>query len=304
MKVLITGAAGFVARHMIPFFIEAGQEVICVDRNEAPKHLEAEKIRYIKADTSSPGQWQKAVAEADAVVNLAGKNIFSRWTEKYKQALYDSRIKTTRNIVDALDESSPPVLCSTSAVGYYGDQGDAVVDEDSPPGDDFLARLSIDWENTALLAEKKGARVVLPRFALVMAKDGGTLATMLPSFKLFLGGPQGSGLHWMPWIHVKDLVRAMEFVIENRDVSGPVNFAAPNPVRNVDFVKTLAKVLNRPSVFKVPGFALKAALGELGELMLNSQRAVPARLTHAGFKFEYPDIESALEQELGGQKQA
>ncbi|MFO7930931.1 MAG: TIGR01777 family oxidoreductase [Thermodesulfobacteriota bacterium] len=304
MKVLITGAAGFVARHMIPFFIQSGHEVICVDRNEAPKHLGAEKLRYIKADTSSPGHWQDAVAEADAVVNLAGKNIFSRWTEKYKQTLYDSRIKTTRNVVDAVDESSPPVLCSTSAVGYYGDQADSVVDESSPPGDDFLARLSIDWENTAFLAEKKGARVVLPRFALVMAKDGGTLATMLPSFKFFLGGPQGSGQHWMPWIHIKDLVRAMKFVIENQGISGPVNFASPNPVRNVDFVKTLAKVLNRPSVFKVPGFALKAALGELGELMLNSQRVVPARLTEAGFKFEYPDIETALEQELGGDKQA
>lgn len=303
MKVLITGAAGFVARHMIPFFINAGHEVICVDRNQAPKYLEAEKIRYIRADTAEPGDWQNAVAEADAVINLAGKNIFSRWTEKYKQALYDSRIKTTRKVVDAIDESSPPVLCSTSAVGYYGDQGDTVVDEDSPAGDDFLARLSIDWENTALEAEKKGARVVLPRFALVMAKDGGALATMLPSFRFFLGGPQGSGQHWMPWIHVKDLVRAMEFVIENRGISGPVNFAAPNPVRNADFAKTLAKVLNRPSVFRVPGFALKAALGELGGMMLNSQRAVPARLIEAGFRFEYPDIETALAYELGGQQQ-
>lgn len=299
MKVLITGAAGFVGRHMIPYFAEKGHEVICVDRNEAPAHLNKEKIRYIRADTSQPGSWQKAVAEAGAVINLAGKNIFSRWNEKYKQALYDSRIQTTRMVVDAIEDSSaPPVLCSTSAVGYYGDKGDELVDEDSEPGDDFLARLSMDWENTALGAEKKGARVVLPRFALVMAEDGGALASMLPAFKYFLGGPMGGGTHWMPWIHVRDLVRAMEFVIENKDISGPVNFAAPNPVRNAEFSKTLAKVLSRPAVFRVPKFALKAALGELGETMLNSQRAVPARLQKAGFEFLFPELEAALSEEL------
>ncbi|MCF8026176.1 MAG: TIGR01777 family oxidoreductase [Desulfobacteraceae bacterium] len=299
MKVLITGGAGFVSRHMIPFFIESGHEVICVDRNEAPKVLKSDKIRYIRADTAQPGKWQEEVAKADAVVNLAGKNIFSRWSEKYKQAMYDSRIQTTRNVVEAIDESAPPVLCSTSAVGYYGDQGDNVVDESSFPGDDFLARLSMDWENTALGAEKKDARVVLPRFALVIAKDGGALASMLPPFKYFLGGPMGSGLQWMSWIHVKDLVRATAFVIENEGISGPVNFAAPNPVRNSDFSKTLAKVLNRPSVFRTPKFVLKAALGELGGTLLNSQRAVPARLTEAGFEFLYPEIESALAEELG-----
>ncbi|MCF8110747.1 MAG: TIGR01777 family oxidoreductase [Desulfobacteraceae bacterium] len=299
MKVLVTGAAGFVGRHMIPYFTEKGHEVICVDRNEVPAHLDKKKIRYIRADTSQPGSWQKAVAEAGAVVNLAGKNIFSRWTEKYKQALYDSRIQTTRMLVDAIDDSSdPPVLCSTSAVGYYGDKGDGVVDEDSEPGDDFLARLCMDWENTALGAEKKGARVVLPRFALVMAEDGGMLASMLPAFKYFLGGPMGGGTQWMPWIHVRDLVRAMEFVIENSDMSGPVNFAAPNPVRNAEFSKILAKILSRPAFFRVPKFALKAALGELGETMLNSQRVVPARLQKAGFEFLFPELEAALTEEL------
>lgn len=299
MKVLITGAAGFVARHMVPFFIEQGHELICVDRNEAPLHLKNEKIRFIRADTSHPGVWQKAAAEADAVVNLAGKNIFSRWSEEYKKTLYDSRIQTTRNLVEAIDESDPPVLCSTSAVGYYGDKGDLLVDENAEPGDDFLARLSMDWENTALGAEKKGARVVLTRFALVMAKDGGALATMLPAFKYFVGGPMGAGTHWMPWIHVYDLVRAMDFVITNKNISGPVNFAAPNPVQNAEFSKILAKILNRPSVFRVPKFVLKTAMGELGEAMLNSQRAIPARLTEAGFEFSYPELESALAYELG-----
>lgn len=299
MKVLITGAAGFVARHMVPFFIEQGHELICVDRNEAPLYLKDETISFIRADTSQPGDWQKAVADADAAVNLAGKNIFSRWSEEYKKTLYDSRIQTTRNLVEAIDESDPPVLCSTSAVGYYGNKGDLLVDENAEPGDDFLARLSIDWENTALGAEKKGARVVLTRFALVMAKDGGALATMLPAFKYFVGGPMGDGTHWMPWIHVYDLVRAMDFVIANKDISGPVNFAAPNPVQNAGFSKILAKTLNRPSVLRVPKFALKTAMGEFGESMLNSQRVIPARLTEAGFEFLHPDLESALAYELG-----
>lgn len=298
MKVLVTGAAGFVAGHLIPFFIMSGYEVIGVDRNEAPQRLASEGFRYIRADTSEPGQWQEAVADADAVVNLAGKNIFSRWTEKYKQLLYDSRIRTTANIVEALSPARPAVLCSTSAVGYYGDRGDTVVDESFSAGDDFLARLSVDWEKTALSAKEKGARVVLPRFALVMAKDGGALASMLPSFKFFLGGPMGDGSHWMPWIHVQDLARAMRFVIETPDMEGPVNFAAPNPVRNREFAKTLARVLKRPAVFRVPKIVLRAALGELEGMMLNSQRVVPARLLAAGFEFAYPGLEAALAREL------
>ncbi|MCF8036651.1 MAG: TIGR01777 family oxidoreductase [Desulfobacteraceae bacterium] len=298
MKILITGAAGFVAGHMIPFFTDNGHRVIGVDRNPVPAGLNYHNFEYIQGDTTKPGKWQESVAAADVVVNLAGKNIFSRWTEKYKQALYDSRIQTTRNVVDGLSDNRPQVLCSTSAVGYYGDKGDDVLDETAPAGDDFLARLSMDWENTALAAEKKGTRVVLPRFALVMAKDGGALATMLPAFKFFLGGPMGDGTHWMPWIHIRDLVRATGFVIENQTISGPVNFAAPNPVRNKDFSKILAGALNRPAVFRVPGFALKAALGELGAMMLNSQRAIPGRLRDAGFEFTYPELEAALAAEF------
>lgn len=294
MKVLITGAAGFVARHMIPDFLQRGWDITAVDRNEKPEAFKAVKIDYIQADTAKPGQWQEAVKKADAVVNLAGKNIFSRWTEKYKQLVYDSRIQTTNNLVDAMAGGRPGVLCSTSAVGYYGDKGDRRVDETAPAGDDFLARLSIDWENAALGAEQKGVRVVLPRFALVMAKDGGALAAMLPSFRFFAGGPMSDGTHWMPWIHMDDLVGAMAFVIENSHISGPVNFTAPNPVRNREFAKTLGRVLSRPAVLRVPGFVLKAAMGELGKLMVNSQRVVPARLSEAGFEFQYPELEAAL----------
>ena len=298
MKILITGAAGFVGSRMVPFFTDAGFGVTGVDRNDPPETPNASRYRYIQADTTQPGDWQEAVAEADAIVNLAGKNIFSRWSEKDKQLVYDSRIQTTQNVVDAMQQDKSAVLCSTSAVGFYGDKGDAVVDENAPPGEDFLARLSIDWEKTARRAEAKGARVVLPRFSLVMGKDGGTLAAMLPAFKFFLGGPLSNGRHWMPWIHIRDLMRAMQFAIETDKLEGPVNFCSPTPVRNAEFSKTLGRVLNRPAVVPVPRFALKAALGELGALMLNSQRAVPGKLQEAGFEFIYPELEGALAAEL------
>lgn len=298
MDILITGAAGFVGRHMVGFFIQNGRRVTAVDRNPRPRGFESDSITYIQADTSVPGKWQEAVADADAVVNLAGKNIFSRWTKKYKQTLYDSRIKTTANLVEAMGDSKPPVFCSTSAVGYYGDKGDTVVDENSPAGDDFLAQLSMEWEKTALLAQDKGVRVVLPRFSLVMAKDGGALAAMLPSFRLFLGGPMGDGSHWMPWIHMQDLIRAMDFVIDQSDISGPINFAAPNPVRNREFAKTLGHTLKRPAFIRMPRFVLNLALGELGKMMFNSQRAVPEKLEQAGFTFNYPDLESAFAAEF------
>jgi hypothetical protein len=298
MDILITGAAGFVGRSMVTFFVQKGRSVIAVDRNPMPEEFKSERITYIQADTSAEGKWQDKVSQADAVVNLAGKNIFSRWTEKYKHVLYDSRIKTTSNLVDAMEGSRAAVFCSTSAVGYYGDKGDEIVDESTPAGDDFLAKLSIDWEKTALAAQDKSVRVVLPRFSLIMAKHGGALAAMLPSFKFFAGGPMGDASHWMPWIHMHDLLRAMDFVIENPEISGPVNFAAPNPVQNREFAKALGRALKRPAVFRVPKFALVLALGELGKMMLNSQRAVPGKLEQAGFTFTYPDIESAFSAEF------
>jgi uncharacterized protein (TIGR01777 family) len=298
MDILITGAAGFVGRGMVEFFVQKGWSVIAVDRNPRPEEFKSEHIIYIQADTSAEGKWQDEAGRVDAVVNLAGKNIFSRWTEKYKQELFDSRIKTTSNLVDAMKGAKPAVFCSTSAVGYYGDKGDQIVDESTPAGDDFLAELSIKWEETALKAQDKGVRVILPRFSLIMAKHGGALAAMLPSFKFFAGGPLGDGSHWMPWIHMHDLLRAMDFVIENQEISGPVNFAAPNPVQNREFAKALGRALNRPAFFRVPKFVLTLALGELGNMMLNSQRAVPEKLEQAGFTFTYPDIESAFSAEF------
>lgn len=293
MKILITGAAGFVGSQMIPFFLDRGHEIIGVDHNPPPEKQNS-MFRYIKADTTGPGEWQLAVAEADAVINLAGKNIFGRWNEATKRAILESRVKTTRNIVDAISGAKEAVLCNASAVGFYGDKGDDIIREDALPGNDFLAEVAVAWEKEASRALDKGVRVVLMRFALVMGKTGGALPTMLPAFKSFVGGPMGSGMHFMPWIHISDLMRAFVFVLDRPDIEGPVNCSAPNPVRNMEFARVLGSVLNRPALLRLPAFALRLIMGELGALMLESQRAIPAKLIENGFTFEYPRLEEAL----------
>jgi hypothetical protein len=229
------------------------------------------------------------------VVNLTGKSIFGRWSDSTKKQIYDSRLLTTRHVVAALPADRQVVLCSASGAGFYGSRGDTLLTESHPSGDDFLARLSIDWEKEAARANEKGHRTVLMRFGVVLDKDGGALAQMIPATKAFLGGPLGSGKQWFPWIHLTDLMEAVAFVMRQPNIEGPVNFCAPAPVRNKDFAKTLAKVLGRPALMKVPGFMLRTALGEFSSVLLASQRVVPDKLLQAGFRFTYPDIETALQ---------
>lgn len=294
MNILITGAAGFVGRQMIPYFTAQGHRVTGVDRNPPPPDTDFDKFDYIQQDTSRSGNWQEAVGKADVVINLAGKNIFGRWRQDDKQAIRDSRILTTRNVVDGFSGQKPAVLMSTSAVGFYGDRGETVIDESTPAGSDFLAGVSVEWEGEAVKAREKYVRVALMRFGLVMGAEGGALAKMLPAFKFYVGGPLGNGRHFMPWIHKRDLIRAFDYVMTHPEIDGPVNCCAPNPERNDDFSKTLGRVLHRPAFFRVPGFALRLTMGELAGVMLASQRAVPKRLQAFGFQFEFPRLHAAL----------
>ena len=294
MKILITGAGGFVGSRMVECFTGQGHEVVGVDRGVPSLTVDSGLYSHIQADTTKKGEWQKAVAASDVVVNLAGKNIFGRWSKETKQAIFDSRIRTTENVVEALSGENGSILLSTSAVGYYGDRGDDLLDENEGNGDDFLASVCLKWEEEANKALMKGVRVANMRFALVMGRTGGALQMMLPAFKGFVGGPLGTGRQYMPWIHIDDLIAAHDFVIGCHEVSGPVNCCAPNPVRNETFARTLGKVLGRPAVFRVPKFALSLAMGELGEMILASQRAVPEKLTAHGFSFKYPELEQAL----------
>ena len=295
MKILITGSTGFVGRHLVIVLLRDGHQVTGVGRSSQPG-INTETFDFIQADTTRPGKWQDRIREMDGVINLAGANIFKRWTSAYKQDIYDSRILTTRHLVEALPEDGAAgrFFCSTSAAGYYGDRGDETLTEESTPGDDFLATVCVDWEAEAKKAEDKGYRVVIPRFGVILGQDGGALEKMVPAYRLFLGGKLGDGRQWFPWMHLEDLINALIFVAQNETLQGPVNFCAPNPVRNADFSKTLADHLGRPSLFQVPRTALNLAAGELGTLVLNSQRAVPEKLTAAGFDFQYPTLEEAL----------
>jgi uncharacterized protein (TIGR01777 family) len=296
MQIFITGGLGFVGRHLCKALLEDGHSVTASGRSERPEFIDHPDFHYVAADTTAEGDWQETARQADAAVNLAGASIFSLWTDSHKQKMYDSRILTTRHLVDVLKDGNAGVLCSTSAVGYYGCRGDEELTEANAPGDDFLAQLSIDWEKEARRAEDGGIRVVLPRFGIVLDRDGGAMAKMIPAFRLLLGGPLGDGRQWFPWIHMHDLVRAMTFCLTGEEVRGALNFCAPQPVRNEKLAKTLGRVLGRPAVMRAPAFVIRKALGEFGDVLLCSQRVIPEKLNHLGFDFRFPDIGSALEE--------
>ncbi len=294
MKIFITGGSGFVGTDLSRYLLKEGHSVIAAGRSSSHKLAGHENFQYISVDTTQKGDWQNSLDKVDAAVNLAGRNILRLWTDRYKTQIYDSRILTTRNLVEAMPDNKGVTLCSASAAGYYGNRDDEILKEDARPGDDFLAKVCIDWEKEAFQAKAKGIRVVAMRFGAVLGKNGGALKKMLPAFKFFAGGPMGNGKHWFPWIHMDDLISAILFILQNREIKGPVNFCAPEPVRNMDFVKTLGNVLSRPSFMPAPAFMIRLIMGELGASLLNSQRLIPDKLTRYSFKFQYPDVNSAL----------
>ena len=294
MKIFITGATGFVGCRLSSLLLIEGHTVCGVGTRTHQDQVTHENFSYISTDTTRQGAWQEALVDVDVVINLAGKSIFGRWSQRYKKLVYASRILTTRNLVDSLPENKAVIFCSTSATGFYGDRGDNILTESSPGGDDFLARVGKDWEGEALRAEKKGARVVLARFGIVLGKHGGMMQKVLPAFRFYAGGPLGDGMQWFPWIHMDDLLAAFQFVLKNDAVRGPVNFCAPNPVRNLDFSKSLGRVLSRPVFMRTPALLLRIVMGELATAVLCSQRAVPEKLLGSGFRFNYPEIDGAL----------
>ena len=235
---------------------------------------------------------------ADSVVNLAGASIAGgRWTTERKMQLRSSRVRTTRALVAALEKAKvrPKVFVSASAIGIYGNRGDELLTEESKAGEDFLASLAREWEAEASQAQALGARVVLPRFGIILAKHGGALPQMMRPFRFGAGGKIGSGQQWMSWVTLEDVLAIVRFALENAAVSGPVNVVAPQPVRNAQFTKELARAMHRPALFPAPAFALRLALGEMADaLLLASQRVTPQRLTNLAYPFLYPDLPSAL----------
>jgi uncharacterized protein (TIGR01777 family) len=298
MKITVTGATGLIGYRLTKSLLESGHAIHTLGRRRAAGLPESVGFSEWKSTNEEPPA--ESLAGADAVIHLAGEPVAQRWTPEVKTRIRASRVEGTRQLVNALSTQSrrPAVLINGSAIGYYGSRGDEVLTEDSDAGDDFLARLTIEWEHAAELAEALGMRVVLLRTGLVLGKDGGALAKMLPPFRFGLGGRLGSGKQWMSWIHIDDLIRLILFSIENAGVRGPVNGTAPHPVTNVQFTKDLAAVLHRPAVLPAPQFVLRRALGEMANAVLASQRVVPRVAQSAGFEFQYPQLRAALERLL------
>lgn len=295
MRVFLTGGTGFIGSHLVSTLVEQGHRCVVVSRGTRTWNSDA--VELIRGDPTKSGPWQKALATCDAVVNLAGAIIVDpprRWTEARKAVIRKSRVETTHCVVDAIhDAPTPPnVLVSSSAIGYYGSRGDRVLDETAPPGDDFLARLCVEWEEAARGAEGT-TRVTLLRTAPVIGKGGGVLSPMLPAFRLGLGGSWGAGTQWWSWIHIDDVVGIIFLALE-RELPGALNVTAPTPVNVNTFTKTLAEVLHRPAVARVPEFALRLGLGEAAEALLASLRVVPRRVLDTGYAFRFSELRPAL----------
>lgn len=302
MKFFITGGTGFVGNALTKEFVKRGHEVTLLTRSLRKVGSKSPKIFLVEGDPTQKGKWQSSVAEQDVIINLAGTSIFSRWTKERKRDLRKSRILTTRNLVDALAGKTIQRFFSASAIGYYGFHKDEELTEASPPGNDFLAQLALDWENEALRAQDFGARVVLTRFGVVLGEKGGALGQMIPLFKKFIGGPLGDGRQWFSWIHLEDLVQAFLFLLESPEILGSVNFTAPHPVRNRELAGALGKVLNRPALISAPAFMLRLVLGEFGSILLKGQKVIPQKLLQSGFQFRYPTITEALKEIIKSRK--
>ena len=298
MNYLVTGATGFIGRHLVEFLLAHGHSVNYLARHRS-KTLDSRAAFHCWNPGDMPPL--SSVPRVDAVINLAGEPVAQRWNAEIKQRIYASRVEGTRQLVSAIAglRHRPSVLVSASAVGYYGNRGDEVLTESSPPGQDFLARVCVEWEQEALRARDSNLRVATVRIAAVLGRDGGALKQMLPSFRLGLGGQFGSGRQWMPWIHVHDLVRLLVFAAETESASGALNGGSPEAVTNAQFTKALARTLHRPALLRIPRFAMRLALGEASDFLFASLRVVPEAARHAGFTFEYPQLDVALEHLLG-----
>jgi uncharacterized protein (TIGR01777 family) len=303
MRVVITGGTGLIGRALSADLAADGHDVIVLSRSPERATNLAAGVRAERWDACTAEGWVYLADGADAIVNLAGASLAgehffpSRLTDERKRILRDSRMNAGHAVVQAVEQAGqkPGVVVQSSGVGYYGPRGDEPVGEDGQPGDDFGARLAArEWEPSTAPVEEIGVRRVIIRTGPVLDADGGSLPRQLLPFRLFVGGPMGSGKQWFSWIHIQDQVRAIRFLIENEGASGAFNLVAPEPLTNAQFGRTIGRVMGRPYYMPVPGFALRLAFGEVADVLLNGQRVIPQRLLDLGFQFRFPDAESAL----------
>lgn len=307
MRVFVTGGTGLIGTRLVRQLLGRGDEVAVLTRRPAEAATRfGPGCTVVEGDPMQVGGWMDSVGDCDAVINLAGENVFNRrWKEGFKKLLYDSRIDTTRHVVEALLQARrrgsgrPRTLVNASAIGYYGPHGDEELTEDSPPGSDFLAHLCVEWEKAAGLVEGEGLRCALVRVGVVLDKEGGALAKLLTPFKLFVGGRAGSGRQWMSWIHHEDMVGLFLLALDNAAATGPLNGTAPNPVTNRDFSTALGHALHRPSFMPTPGLALRVLLGEVANVITAGQRVLPKKAMGLDYHFKYATVDTALRQLLG-----
>jgi uncharacterized protein (TIGR01777 family) len=293
MKVAITGATGFVGSRLVEKLLARGDEVLVLTRNLTAAQQKFPTTQVVQYRPLESGDWQQSISGCDAVVNLAGEPIAEkRWTPEQKQIILESRSIGTQKIVEAINQaaSKPQVLVNASAIGYYGISDTAQFDETSPAGNDFLVQVCQAWEAAA---QQTSSRLVILRFGIVLG-NGGALAKMIPPFKMFMGGPIGSGNQWFSWVHLDDLVGMILQALANPQLSGVFNATAPQPVRMKDLCHELGEVMGRPSWMPVPGFVLEAMLGDGAMVVLEGQQVLPKAWLAQGFNFQYPEVKPAL----------
>ena len=290
MRILITGGTGFIGQALCPRLAAAGHEVVLLSRQARPRLPEGAATSVTRLDALDAGEF-------GGVINLAGEPIADgRWTPSRRELLLDSRVETTSKLVEWMQRAKRPpgVLVSGSAVGYYGEQGEREITEDTPPTPGFTHDLCAAWEREAGRVATLGVRLGIARIGVVLDRDGGALAKMLPAFRMGAGGRLGSGQHWFPWIHREDMAAILQWLLETPAASGAYNASAPNPVTNEAFTRALGRALGRPTVLPMPAAALKLLFGEMSELLLVSNRMVPKRLLREGFRFRHPDLDGAF----------
>jgi uncharacterized protein (TIGR01777 family) len=298
MKIVIAGGSGFIGSHLVKSLVSHGHQVTLLSRNpEAARDAAPAGVHVFRWDGVNPSEWKETIDGADAVYNFSGASIAERWTTSHKRAIMETREKSTDALVGAIADArrKPSVFVNSSAVGYYGNVPEGDVTEQYPKGEGFLAEVVDRWEKAARQAEQYGVRVVTPRTGIVLGRGGGALEKLLIPFRLFVGGPFGSGNQGFPWVHIDDVVGAFSFALTEKSLAGPFNLAAPQPVTTREFCKAFGKALHRPSWAPVPGIALKLMLGEMAEeTLLWGQRIIPKKLQEAGYTFKFAKLDEAL----------
>jgi uncharacterized protein (TIGR01777 family) len=299
MHVFLTGATGLIGSALVHALLRRGDAVTIVSRSPDAPHRLPPGVRHLQGDPAAPGRWEEELARTDACIHMAGEPIAAgRWTAERRRRIRASRVDSTRRVAEVIRAAGPAVLVSASAVGLYGDRGEDELDESAAPGSGFMPEVCREWEAAAEPARAR-ARVVVLRSGIVLARGGGALPRMALPFRLFAGGPLAGGEFWQPWIHLADEVGLILFALDTPAAQGPLNAAAPAPVRNRELARAIGKVLHRPSLLPVPRLALRAVLGELSGELLVSQRVVPRKALALGYRFRFPEVEGAVRELLG-----